>query len=77
MSEFEQLYQFLEDQEEFLLARLEQLQKEVIMEEKTTTSEISKLRDLVHDVEERCKQPVSEFFQVRRGGILPLGPWGY
>ncbi|CAI5767811.1 finger RFP-like isoform X1 [Podarcis lilfordi] len=63
VSEFEQLYQFLEDQEEFLLAKLEQLQKEVIMEEKTTTSEISNLRDLVRDVEERCKQPVSEFLQ--------------
>uniref|UniRef100_A0A8D0DFS1 Zinc finger protein RFP-like n=1 Tax=Salvator merianae TaxID=96440 RepID=A0A8D0DFS1_SALMN len=64
-SEFDQLHQFLEEQEECLLARLEQLEKEVMKEEKTITSklskEISSLSDLLSELEEKCKQSPSEF----------------
>ncbi|XP_062977729.1 E3 ubiquitin-protein ligase TRIM7-like [Elgaria multicarinata webbii] len=67
VSEFEQLHQFLDDQEELLLARLEQLEKDVLKEEKTITSrlseEISNLSDLLSEIEEKYKQPVSEFLQ--------------
>ncbi|KAJ7317215.1 hypothetical protein JRQ81_003377 [Phrynocephalus forsythii] len=66
-SEFEHLHMFLEDQEELLLAKLEQLEKEIIAEEKTIMSslseEISKLSDLIHEMEEKYKQPVKEFLQ--------------
>uniref|UniRef100_A0ABM5FIT6 Zinc finger protein RFP-like isoform X1 n=2 Tax=Pogona vitticeps TaxID=103695 RepID=A0ABM5FIT6_9SAUR len=69
VSEFEQLHQFLEDQEEVLLTRLKQLEKEVITEERTIMSklseEISKLSDLISEMEEKYKQPVNEFLQVR------------
>lgn len=69
MSEFEQLRQFIEDQEQLLLARLEQLQKQVIKEEKIIVSrlseEISNLSDLIAEIEEKHKQPMSEFLQVR------------
>ncbi|XP_061475049.1 zinc finger protein RFP-like [Rhineura floridana] len=67
VSEFEQLHQFLEDQEELLLASLEQLEKEVMKEEKTITSrlsaDISNLSDLLFEIEEKCKQPMSVFLQ--------------
>ncbi|XP_054832429.1 uncharacterized protein LOC129327701 [Eublepharis macularius] len=67
VSEFEQLHQFLEDQEQILLAKLEQLENEVIKEKMTITSklskEISNLSDLISEIEEKCKQPMNEFLQ--------------
>ncbi|XP_053155173.1 E3 ubiquitin-protein ligase TRIM39-like [Hemicordylus capensis] len=67
VSGFEQLHQFLEHQEQQLLAKLEQLQEEVIKEEKTIISrlsvEISNLSDLISEIEEKYKQPMSEFLQ--------------
>ncbi|XP_015283465.1 PREDICTED: zinc finger protein RFP-like [Gekko japonicus] len=67
VSEFEHLHQFLEDQEQLLLARLEQLENELIKEKKTITSklseEISNLSDLISEIEEKCKQPMNEFLQ--------------
>ncbi|XP_077187438.1 uncharacterized protein LOC143834496 [Paroedura picta] len=67
VSEFQHLHQFLEDQEQLLLARLEQLENEVIKEKKTITSklseEITNLSDLISEIEEKCKQPVNQFLQ--------------
>nr|XP_008103681.1 PREDICTED: zinc finger protein RFP [Anolis carolinensis] len=67
MYEFEQLHQFLEDQEDLLLARLEQLEKDVKMERNTIISrlseEISSLSGLIYEMEEKNRQPVEEFLQ--------------
>uniref|UniRef100_A0A8C8SPF7 Tripartite motif containing 7 n=1 Tax=Pelusios castaneus TaxID=367368 RepID=A0A8C8SPF7_9SAUR len=69
VSEFEQLRQFLEEQECLLLARLDELDKEIAKErdENITklSDEISCLGDLICELEGRCQQPASEFLQVR------------
>uniref|UniRef100_A0A8C0IWA3 Uncharacterized protein n=1 Tax=Chelonoidis abingdonii TaxID=106734 RepID=A0A8C0IWA3_CHEAB len=70
VSEFEQLRQFLEEQERLLLAQLEELDKEIvkIQDEYVTklSEEISRLSDLISEIEEKCQQPTSEFLQVRQ-----------
>ncbi|XP_074927718.1 zinc finger protein RFP-like isoform X2 [Chelonoidis abingdonii] len=67
VSEFEQLRQFLEEQERLLLAQLEELEKEIvkIQDENVTkvSEEISRLSDLISEIEEKCQQPMSEFLQ--------------
>uniref|UniRef100_A0A8C3HSQ3 B30.2/SPRY domain-containing protein n=1 Tax=Chrysemys picta bellii TaxID=8478 RepID=A0A8C3HSQ3_CHRPI len=70
VSEFEQLRQFLEEQERLLLAQLEELDKEIvkIQDENITklSEEISHLSDLISEIEEKCQQPTSQFLQVRQ-----------
>uniref|UniRef100_A0A674ICJ2 Zinc finger protein RFP-like n=1 Tax=Terrapene triunguis TaxID=2587831 RepID=A0A674ICJ2_9SAUR len=70
VSEFEQLRQFLEEQERLLLAQLEELDKEIvkIQDENVTklSEEISRLSDLISELEEKCQQPTSQFLQVRQ-----------
>ncbi|XP_067413599.1 zinc finger protein RFP-like isoform X3 [Emydura macquarii macquarii] len=67
VSEFEQLRLFLEEQERLLLARLEELEKEIVelqVENVTKLSEeISCLSDLISEIEEKCHQSTSEFLQ--------------
>ncbi|XP_039393211.1 zinc finger protein RFP-like [Mauremys reevesii] len=67
VSEFEQLRQFLEEQERLLLARLEELDKEIVklQDENVTklSEEISRLSDLISEIEEKCQQPTSQFLQ--------------
>nr|XP_042703222.1 zinc finger protein RFP-like isoform X3 [Chrysemys picta bellii] len=67
VSEFEQLRQFLEEQERLLLAQLEELDKEIvkIQDENVTklSEEISHLSDLISEIEEKCQQPTSQFLQ--------------
>ncbi|KAM9120033.1 zinc finger protein RFP-like [Pangshura tecta] len=67
VSEFEQLRQFLEEQERLLLAQLEDLDKEIVklQDENVTklSEEISRLSDLISEIEEKCQQPTSQFLQ--------------
>ncbi|XP_030390647.1 zinc finger protein RFP-like isoform X1 [Gopherus evgoodei] len=67
MSEFEQLRLFLEAQERLLLAWLEELDKETVkMQDENVTKlseEISRLSDLISEIEKKCQQPTSEFLQ--------------
>uniref|UniRef100_A0A8C8SH42 Zinc finger protein RFP-like n=1 Tax=Pelusios castaneus TaxID=367368 RepID=A0A8C8SH42_9SAUR len=69
VSEFQQLRQFLEEQERLLLAQLEKLEKEMVMfhtDNITTLSEeISRLSKLISEVERKCQKPTNEFLQVR------------
>uniref|UniRef100_A0A8C8S0K4 Zinc finger protein RFP-like n=1 Tax=Pelusios castaneus TaxID=367368 RepID=A0A8C8S0K4_9SAUR len=69
VSEFQQLRQFLEEQERLLLAQLEKLEKEMGMfhtDNITTLSEeISHLSELISEVEGKCQKPTNEFLQVR------------
>uniref|UniRef100_A0A8C0FX40 RING-type E3 ubiquitin transferase n=1 Tax=Chelonoidis abingdonii TaxID=106734 RepID=A0A8C0FX40_CHEAB len=69
VSEFQQLRQFLEEQERLLLAQLEKLDEEILRIQKENVTklsgEISHLSELIHELEGKCQKPASEFLQVR------------
>uniref|UniRef100_A0A8C3XLY2 Zinc finger protein RFP-like n=1 Tax=Chelydra serpentina TaxID=8475 RepID=A0A8C3XLY2_CHESE len=71
VSEFQQLRQFLEEQERLLLAQLEKLDEEIVrlQNENVTklSEEISRLSELISEMEGKCQKPASEFLQVRQG----------
>uniref|UniRef100_A0A8C0J3Z3 Zinc finger protein RFP-like n=1 Tax=Chelonoidis abingdonii TaxID=106734 RepID=A0A8C0J3Z3_CHEAB len=73
VSEFQQLRQFLEEQERLLLAQLEKLDKEIgkIQNENITkfSEQISRLSELISELEGKCQKPASEFLQVRLTGV--------
>ncbi|XP_074834026.1 zinc finger protein RFP-like [Carettochelys insculpta] len=65
--EFQQLQQFLEEQERLLLARLEKLEEEIVRIQSDNVSElsaqISRLSELMGEMEGKCQKPASEFLQ--------------
>ncbi|CAM4652523.1 unnamed protein product [Lepidochelys olivacea] len=64
--EFQQLRQFLEEQERLLLARLEELDRITKWQKETVTRfpmEISHLNSLISELEGKCQQPASDFLQ--------------
>uniref|UniRef100_A0A674JIL0 Tripartite motif containing 39 n=1 Tax=Terrapene triunguis TaxID=2587831 RepID=A0A674JIL0_9SAUR len=67
--EFQQLRQFLEEQERLLLAQLEKLDKEIVKTQNDNVTklseEISRLSELISEMEGKCQKPASEFLQVR------------
>nr|XP_008165344.1 E3 ubiquitin-protein ligase TRIM7-like [Chrysemys picta bellii] len=67
MSEIRQLRQLLEEQERLLLAQLGGLDKEIVkMQNENVTKlsvEISRLNELISEMEGKCQQPTSEFLQ--------------
>ncbi|XP_054832428.1 uncharacterized protein LOC129327700 [Eublepharis macularius] len=67
ISEFEHLHQFLKDQEQRLLTRLEELDKEIEKRKEESAArfseELSRLGDLITEMEVKSKQPASEFLQ--------------
>ncbi|XP_044840049.1 tripartite motif-containing protein 26-like [Mauremys mutica] len=67
VSEFQQLQQFLEEQERLLLAQLEKLDKEIVRIQNENVSkrseQISCLSELISEVEGKCQKPASEFLQ--------------
>uniref|UniRef100_A0A8C3HBV9 Zinc finger protein RFP n=1 Tax=Chrysemys picta bellii TaxID=8478 RepID=A0A8C3HBV9_CHRPI len=69
VSEFQQLRQFLEEQERLLLAQLEKLDEEIVRIQNENVSKLSKqisrLSELISELEGKCQKPVSEFLQVR------------
>ncbi|XP_044837755.1 zinc finger protein RFP-like isoform X1 [Mauremys mutica] len=73
VSEFQQLRQFLEEQEQLLLAQLEKLDKKVvkIQNESITkcSEEISRLSGLISEMEGKCQKPGSEFLQDVRSTL--------
>uniref|UniRef100_A0A452HKD7 Tripartite motif containing 39 n=1 Tax=Gopherus agassizii TaxID=38772 RepID=A0A452HKD7_9SAUR len=79
LSEFEQLRQFLEEQERLLLARLEELDKEIEKRRDENIAklleEISCLNDMISELEGKCQQPASEFLQVRYWILDTQEPW--
>ncbi|XP_053234874.1 E3 ubiquitin-protein ligase TRIM7-like isoform X2 [Podarcis raffonei] len=68
ISEFERLHQFLKDEEQHLLAQLEELDKEIEKrkDEMVTklSEELSRLGDVIAEMEVKCKQPAAEFLQM-------------
>ncbi|XP_065271517.1 zinc finger protein RFP-like [Emys orbicularis] len=73
VSEFQQLWQFLEEQERLLLAQLEKLDEEIvkIQNENITklSEEISRLSELISELEGKCQKPASEFLQDVRSTL--------
>ncbi|XP_077690067.1 zinc finger protein RFP-like isoform X3 [Eretmochelys imbricata] len=73
VSQFKQLHQFLEEEERLLLARLGELEKEIVklQDENITklSAEISHLSDLISEMEGKCQQPASEFLQDIRSTL--------
>ncbi|XP_053902607.1 zinc finger protein RFP-like isoform X1 [Malaclemys terrapin pileata] len=73
VSEFQQLRQFLEEQERLLLAQLEKLDEEIvkIQNENITklSEEISCLSELISEMEGKCQKPTSEFLQDVRSTL--------
>ncbi|KAG6922365.1 tripartite motif containing 27, partial [Chelydra serpentina] len=73
VSEFQQLRQFLEEQERLLLAQLEKLDEEIvrIQNENVTklSEEISRLSELISEMEGKCQKPASEFLQDVRSTL--------
>ncbi|XP_044840041.1 zinc finger protein RFP-like, partial [Mauremys mutica] len=67
VSVFHQLRQFLEEQERLLLAQLEKLDKEIVRIQNKNVSKVSKqisrLSELISEMEGKCQKPASEFLQ--------------
>lgn len=68
LSGFQHLHQFLKEQEQLLLAQLEELEREIetIQKENITkmSKEISILNNLIKEMEGKCLQPADAFLQV-------------
>uniref|UniRef100_A0A452I059 Zinc finger protein RFP-like n=1 Tax=Gopherus agassizii TaxID=38772 RepID=A0A452I059_9SAUR len=78
VSEFQQLRQFLEEQERLLLVRLEKLDKEIVKiwnENNTILSEeISRLSELISELEGKYQKPASEFLQGKFQQPVDISP---
>uniref|UniRef100_A0A8C0H1E4 Zinc finger protein RFP-like n=1 Tax=Chelonoidis abingdonii TaxID=106734 RepID=A0A8C0H1E4_CHEAB len=78
VSEFQQLRQFLEEQERHLLGQLEKLDEEIVRIQNENISkfakEISCLSELISELEGKCQKPASEFLQVRLSAKCPSSP---
>ncbi|XP_065420737.1 tripartite motif-containing protein 10-like isoform X2 [Chrysemys picta bellii] len=69
VTEFQQLQQFLGEQERLLLVHLEKLDEEIVRIQNENVSklseQISHLSELISEMEGKCQKPASEFLQVR------------
>ncbi|XP_039374255.1 zinc finger protein RFP-like [Mauremys reevesii] len=67
VSEFQQLRQFLKEQERLLLAQLEKLDEEIVRIQnenvRKLSEQISHLSELISEMEGKCQKPASEFLQ--------------
>uniref|UniRef100_A0A8C3T2J9 Uncharacterized protein n=1 Tax=Chelydra serpentina TaxID=8475 RepID=A0A8C3T2J9_CHESE len=74
VSEFQQLRQFLEEQERLLLARLEKLDEEIVRLQnenvRKLSEQISRLSELISELEGKCQKPASEFLQDRGSSLV-------
>lgn len=76
LSEFEQLHQFLSEQQCLLLSQLEVIENEVLKRQNEYVTRVSEKKSLlamlVTEVEKKCGQPATEFLQVRMRYMFPL-----
>uniref|UniRef100_A0A8C4WR42 Zinc finger protein RFP-like n=1 Tax=Gopherus evgoodei TaxID=1825980 RepID=A0A8C4WR42_9SAUR len=67
VSEFQELREFLEEQERLLLAQLEKLDEEIVRIQNENVSklseQISRLSELISEMEGKCQKPGSEFLK--------------
>nr|XP_032638244.1 zinc finger protein RFP-like isoform X2 [Chelonoidis abingdonii] len=77
VSEFQQLRQFLEEQERLLLAQLEKLDKEIVKIQNENVSKrseaISHLNNVISEMEGKCQKPVTELLQDVRSTFSRSG----
>ncbi|XP_032638243.1 zinc finger protein RFP-like [Chelonoidis abingdonii] len=77
VSEFQQLWQFLEEQERLLLAQLEKLDKEIVKIQnenvRKRSEEISRLNNVISEMEGKCEKPVTELLQDVRSTFSRSG----
>uniref|UniRef100_A0A670HUS6 Zinc finger protein RFP-like n=1 Tax=Podarcis muralis TaxID=64176 RepID=A0A670HUS6_PODMU len=70
MADFQQSHQFLEEQERLLLAQLKELDNEIKSCEDQhiakLSEEMSSIDDLIKELEEKQKQPATEFFLLQQ-----------
>ncbi|CAM5171392.1 unnamed protein product [Eretmochelys imbricata] len=73
VSEFQQLRQFLEEEEQLLLAQLENLEKAIVKIQNDNVTkmseEIFRLCNLISELEGKCQKPASEFLQDVRSTL--------
>ncbi|XP_062977802.1 zinc finger protein RFP-like [Elgaria multicarinata webbii] len=73
VSQFRELHQFLEEQEELLLAQLEEVEKEIArrtdVHQAKLSEELSSLESLIQEMEKKCQQPVGELLQDVRSTL--------
>ncbi|XP_074975530.1 zinc finger protein RFP-like [Caretta caretta] len=73
VSEFQQLRQFLEEEEQLLLGQLENLEKAIVKIQNDNVTkmseEIFRLSNLISDLEGKCQKPASEFLQDVRSTL--------
>ncbi|XP_039373197.1 E3 ubiquitin-protein ligase TRIM7-like [Mauremys reevesii] len=73
VSQFQQLRQFLEEQERLLLAQLEELKKEIENGRAEylakLSEELSSFSSLISEMEQKCQLPASEFLQDIKGTL--------
>ncbi|XP_039374275.1 zinc finger protein RFP-like isoform X1 [Mauremys reevesii] len=73
VSQFQELRQFLEEQERLLLAQLEKLDKEIVRIQNENVSklseQISHLSELISELEGKCQKPTSKFLQDVRSTL--------
>ncbi|XP_044856686.1 tripartite motif-containing protein 10-like [Mauremys mutica] len=71
--EFQELHQFLEEQERLLLAHLEELNKEIEKRRDEyvakLSEELSSFSSLISEMEQKCQLPASEFLQDIKGTL--------
>nr|XP_042703882.1 E3 ubiquitin-protein ligase TRIM11-like [Chrysemys picta bellii] len=73
VTEFQQLRQFLVEQERLLLAQLDKLDDEIVRIQNENVSKLSEqvshLSELISEMEGKCQKPVSEFLQDVRSTL--------
>ncbi|XP_075770098.1 tripartite motif-containing protein 10-like isoform X3 [Pelodiscus sinensis] len=73
VAEFQQLRQFLEEQERLLLAQLQKLEEEIRRHQtergRKLSEQISRLSERIGELEGKCQKPVSEFLQDIRSTL--------
>ncbi|XP_065426457.1 zinc finger protein RFP-like [Chrysemys picta bellii] len=77
VSEFQLLKTFLEEEERLLLAQLEKLDEEIVkLQHDNVTQlseEISRLSELIRELEGKCQKPASELLQDTRSALSRPG----
>ncbi|XP_026510302.1 zinc finger protein RFP-like [Terrapene carolina triunguis] len=73
VSEFQQVRQLVEEKQRFLLAQLDEINKDILKRQNNyiakITEEISRLDHLISELEGKCQQPASEFLQDIRSTL--------
>uniref|UniRef100_A0A452I333 Uncharacterized protein n=1 Tax=Gopherus agassizii TaxID=38772 RepID=A0A452I333_9SAUR len=76
LSEFEQLHEFLSEQQCLLLAQLEMLDEEILKRRHEYVTKVSEkkllLNELISEIQRKCSQPATEFLKVRLHGTYPV-----